>query len=102
MGKIAKDRYVATNVLMEFEDGSVSFCIPQGSTLTDISENLDKVAKWHAGKLLSVDVRFKQPVESGFGCSSDQPLISLAVYQTARAPDYLTAQFDHSAWLHRT
>jgi len=27
--------------------------------------------------------------------------LSEAVSQLARTPDYLTAQFDHSAWLHR-
>ena len=27
--------------------------------------------------------------------------LSEALYQLARTPDYLTAQFDHSAWLHR-
>jgi hypothetical protein len=48
MRNISKERFVATNVLMKFEDGSVSFCIPEGATLADISENLDKVGKWHS------------------------------------------------------
>jgi hypothetical protein len=73
---ISKEHFVATNVLMAFEDGSVSFCIPEGATLADISESLDKVGKWHTGKLISIDVRFKAPGESGFGCGSDHPLIS--------------------------
>jgi hypothetical protein len=85
---------------MAFEDGSVSFCIRQGATLADISENLDKVGKWH-GKLLSVDVRFNAPAKSGFGRSPEHPLLSSSVSQLARAPDHLTAQFDHSAWLQR-
>ena len=63
MHNISKESFVATNVLMAFEDGSVSFCIPEGATLADISENLDKVGKWH-GKLLSVDVRFNAPDKS--------------------------------------
>ena len=49
---------------MKFEDGSVSFRIREGGTLADISENVDKVTKWH-GKLVSIDVRFKAPDESG-------------------------------------
>jgi hypothetical protein len=101
MRNISKERFVATNVRMAFEDGSVSFCIPEGATLADISESLDKVGKWHTGKLVSIDVRFKAPGESGFGCGPDHPLISSSVSQLARTPDYLTAQFDHSAWLHR-
>ena len=71
MRNFSKERFVATNVLMKFEDGSASFCIPEGATLTDISENLDKVGKWH-GKLLSIDVRFKAPNDSGFGCGAKQ------------------------------
>ena len=69
MRNISKERFTATNVLMKFEDGSVSFCMPQGATLTDISENLDKVGKWH-GKLLSVDVHFKAQNDSDFGCGA--------------------------------
>ena len=76
---ISKEHFVATNVLMAFEDGSVSFCIPEGATLADISESLDKVGKWHTGKLVSIDVRFKAPGESGFGCGPDHPLISSSV-----------------------
>ena len=98
MRNISKERFIATNVLLAFEDGSVSFCIPVGATLADISENMEKVGKWH-GKLLSVDVRFKAPDESGVGRFPDHPLISSSVSQLARTPDYLTAQFDHSAWL---
>ena len=100
MRNIPKESFVAANVLMKFEYGSVSFCIPEGATLADISENMDKVGKWHGGKLVSIDVRFKAPDESGFGCSADQPLISSWVPQQARTPDYLTARFNHSAWLH--
>jgi hypothetical protein len=100
MRNISKGRFVATNVLMKFEDGSVSFCIPEGAILADISENLDKVGKWHS-KLLSIDVRFKAPNDSGFGCGANHPLISSSISQLARIPDYLTAQFDHAAWLHR-
>lgn len=98
MRNISKESFVATNVVMAFEDGSVSFCIPQGATLADISDNLDKVGKWH-GKLLSLDVRFNAPDESGFGRSADHPLISSPVSQLARAPDRHAARFDPSAWL---
>ncbi len=64
MRNTPKERFVATNVRMAFEDGSVSFCIPCGATLADISDSLDKVGKWH-GKLVSIDVRFKAPNGSG-------------------------------------
>jgi hypothetical protein len=101
MRNISKESFVAANVLMKFEFGSVSFCIPEGATLANISENMDKVGKWHGGKLVSIDVRFKAPDESGFGSCPDYPLISSSVSHPARAPDYVTAQFDHSAWLHR-
>ena len=64
MRNFSKERFVATNVRMAFEDGSVSFCIPEGATLADISENLDKVGRWH-DKLVSIDERFKAPDGSG-------------------------------------
>ena len=73
MRKISKERYVATNVLMEFEDGSLSFCIPRRATLIDISDNLDRVGKWRTGKLLSIDVCFKASDDSGFGRCADHP-----------------------------
>ena len=71
MRNISKERLVSTNVLMKFADGSVSFRIPEGATLNDISENVDKVGKWH-GKLLSVDVCFKAPNDRGFGDGAKQ------------------------------
>ena len=64
MRNISRERFVATNVRMAFEDGSVAFCIPGGATLGDIAENVDRVGKWH-GKLVSIDVRFKAPDGSG-------------------------------------
>ena len=65
MRNISKERFVPTNVVMKFEDGSVSFCLPEGVTFADISKNLDKVGQWHRGKLVSIDVRFKNPDGSG-------------------------------------
>ena len=87
MRNILKERFVATNVLMKFEDGSVSFCIPEGATFADISANLDKVGKWHRGKLVSIDVRFKAPDKCGLGCGPDHPLILSSVSQLARIPE---------------
>ena len=68
MRNISKESFVAANVLMKFEFGSVSFCIPEGATLANISENMDKVGKWHGGKLVSIDVRFKAPDWGGHRC----------------------------------
>ena len=64
MRNISKERFVATKVRMAFEDGSVSFCVPQGKTFADISGNLDKAGKWPKGKIVSIDVRFKTSDES--------------------------------------
>ena len=75
MRNFLKESFVAANVLMKFEYGSVSFCIPEGATLADISENMDKVGKWHGGKIVSIDVRFKAPDKSGFGCDPDRPFV---------------------------
>ncbi len=54
MRNISKESFVATNVVMAFEDGSVSFCIPQGATFADISDNLDKLASGMASSCRSM------------------------------------------------
>ena len=59
MRNSSKERFIAITVRMAFEDGSVSFCIPQGKTFADISKSLDKVGRWPKGKIVSIDVRFK-------------------------------------------
>jgi hypothetical protein len=53
------ERFVATNVMIRFEDGSESFHVPPGSTVADISEYLDKISRRHGGRPLSIDIRFK-------------------------------------------
>jgi len=86
MHHISKERLVATDVLIEFEDGPVSFAIPRGETLADISENLDELGKWHKGRPLSIDVRFRAPQESGSSRVAAHPLISSPVSWPRRAP----------------
>jgi hypothetical protein len=49
MRNISTERFIATNVMIRFEDGSESFCVQRGSTLADISENLDRIAQRHDG-----------------------------------------------------
>jgi hypothetical protein len=68
MRNISKEPFVATNVRMAFEDGTVSFFIPRGKTFADISESLDSVGKWPKGKIVSIDVRFKAPDWGGHRC----------------------------------
>ncbi len=80
MRNISEERFVATNVRMAFEDGSVSFCIPEGATLADISENLDNVGRWH-DKLVSIDVRFKAM------CASKLPKGVVIVFDGVRGAD---------------
>jgi hypothetical protein len=97
MRHISKERFIATNVQIEFEDGPVSFNISRGATLADISENLDKIGKWHRGQPLSIDVRFKAPGESGSGRIPAHPLISSPVSRRRHVPDSLLAQPGRSA-----
>jgi hypothetical protein len=65
MGNISQERFIPINVLIEFEDGSVSFRVPWGATFADISENLDRIGMWHQGQPISIDMRFKAPEENG-------------------------------------
>jgi hypothetical protein len=64
MRKISTERFIATNVMIRFEDGSESFCVRRGSSLADISENLDRIAGRHDGRPLFIDIRFKAPHEN--------------------------------------
>jgi hypothetical protein len=65
MRNISKQRLIATNVLIRFEDGSESFPVRRGATLADISENLDRIGGWHEGQPISIEVRFKAPEDNG-------------------------------------
>jgi len=65
MRNISNERFVATKVLIEFEDGPMSLSIPRGATLGDISEKLHNICKWHRGAALSIDVRFGATNGSG-------------------------------------
>ena len=59
MRKISRWSFIATKVLIEFEDGPVFFPIPRGATLAQVSENLDKIGKRHRGEPLAIEVLFK-------------------------------------------
>jgi hypothetical protein len=100
MRNTSKERFIAANVLVAFEDGSVSFRIPRGATLADVSESLDVIGKDHKGQPLSIDVRFRTLRDSGRSCAAARPLKSSSMSQRG-APDYLGAQPEYSSWLHR-
>jgi hypothetical protein len=100
MRNTSKESFIATSVLIAFEDGSVYFRIPRGATLADVSENLDKIGKEHKGQPLSIDVRFRTPKDPGRGQAAAHPLKSSWMSRRG-APDYLTAQPEYSSWLHR-
>jgi hypothetical protein len=59
MRNISSERFIATNVMIRFEDGLESFPVPPGSTLADISESLDRVGERHKGQPLCIDIRFR-------------------------------------------
>ena len=100
MRNTSKERFIATSVLIAFENGFVYFRIPHGATLADVSENLDIIGKEHKGQPLSIDVRFRTPKDSGCGRSAAHPLKSSPMLRRG-APDYLAAQPEYSSWLHR-
>ena len=100
MRSTSKERLIATSVLIAFEDGSVSFRIPRGATLADVSENLDKIGKEHKGQPLSIEVRFRTPKDPGRGLAGAHPTKSSSMPYRA-VPAYLAAQPEYSSWLHR-
>lgn len=100
MRNTSKERLIATSVLIAFEDGAVSFRIPRGATLADVSENLDKIGKEHKGQPLSIDVRFRTPKDPSCGLADAHPLKSSSMPYRA-VPGYLAAQPEYSSWLHR-
>ncbi len=82
----SNQRLIATDVLIEFEDGAVSFGIPSGATLGDISESLDEIGRWHRGRPLAIGVRFGVRQESGSIRVPAHAPISSPVSQPGRAP----------------
>ncbi len=100
MRNTSKERFIATSVLIAFDDGSVSLRIAPGATLADLSENLDKVGKEHNGQPLSIEVRFRTPNDPGRGLADAYPLKSSSKPYWG-VPGYLAAQPEYSSWLHR-
>jgi hypothetical protein len=84
MRTISNERFVATKVLIQFEDGPLSLSIPSGATLGDVSEKLHNICKWHRGGALSIDVRFG--AANGSGHSSARPLVSSSNFQLSAPP----------------
>jgi len=58
MRNISDESFVATKVLIEFDDGPMSFRIHRGATLGDVSAKLQSICKWHRGGARSIGVRF--------------------------------------------
>jgi hypothetical protein len=65
MRNLSSDRFIPTNVLIRFEDGSELVTVPRGATLDYISKTLNRLSLWHCGKALSVDVHFQASDECG-------------------------------------
>ena len=59
MHNLSSDRFIPTDVLIRFEDGSELVTVPHGATLAYISETLSRLSLWHCGKALSIDVHFQ-------------------------------------------
>ncbi len=57
MRNISNERFVATKVLIQFEDGPLSLGIPRGATLGDVSEKLHNICK--------VSIRGRPPCANG-------------------------------------
>ena len=79
MRNISNERFVASKVLIEFEDGQMSFRIPRGATLADVSEKLAKIVRWQIGQPLFIDVRFTAANGKGYASAYPSSLISQAV-----------------------
>jgi hypothetical protein len=84
MRTISEERFIATKVLIEFEDGPLSLCIPRGATLGDVSEKLHNICKWHRGGALSIDVRFG--AANARGCAATHSPVSFSNSQLSASP----------------
>ena len=100
MRNTSKEHFIASSVLIAFEDGSVSLPIARGATLADVSEKLDKIGKEHKGQLLSIDVRFRTPTTGSSTGRAAARRLKPSLMPNRGAPDYLV-QPEYSSWLHR-
>jgi hypothetical protein len=80
MRNMYKECFTATDVLIEFEDGPVSFRIRDETTFADISEIVDGIRTWRKGDPIFIDVRFKVLNDNGLGRSIASPLISSPIF----------------------
>ena len=83
MRTISNERFVATKVQIEFEDGPMSVSIPHGATLGDVSEKLHNICKWHRGGALSIDVRFGAAATAAAPARSPRTLLEFSTERTA-------------------
>ncbi len=95
MQTITKERFVAAKVLINFEDGPVSFNILRGATLADVSEKFSQIVGWHRGRALSVDVRFG--VSKGKVRASLRDLILSLISDPAQPATSLPSGYSSSA-----
>ena len=84
MRSVSSERFIAANVLVEFENGPVSFRVPHGATLGDVSEKLDNTGRWHGGRALTIKLRFGTIDERGGAVA--QPFLSSSVSPGPYAP----------------
>ena len=73
MRKISGRAFVATNILIEFEDGPVFFAISREATLAQVSENLDMISKCHGGQPLPSMCSSKRNKECERSYPAQQP-----------------------------
>jgi hypothetical protein len=83
MRTISTEKFIATTALIEFEDGPVSFRVPSGGTLADISEKMERIGKWHKGQPISIDVRFSVADEDGYSRGVQVSSVTSSVFEAA-------------------
>ncbi len=61
MRNISRERFIATEVPIQIEDGPASFRVLRGQSLARVLEKLHNICQWHRGGALSIDLRCGAP-----------------------------------------
>jgi hypothetical protein len=112
---IQTDKLPLNHVTAVFTDGSQSFPLPQGTTLEQIADRIDRLARWQERETVAVVVKFaatalriappKLPVPFTDGLLAEVPRLRAFARSMARDPDRaddLVQETLVKGWAHRS
>lgn len=84
MRHVDKEKPIATAVRVEFKDGVVCFEVCRGATLAEISGAISKIALWHDGPPLTIELLFETQTENNTNRRPKLLLVAASIFAIGR------------------